>query len=336
VPLLQDKEIPAAFVSSPRSGDGTDAPRRRRSLKAFFARKAPGLKQHDVETVAQLKRLAQEFRDRGVKLVIHHVGDGGFRQYLTHVLPEYLKRGEEPPINALLDGGTQNVTHGDGLGVRGPDPLRTLEGMLDKLAHGDPLDVLHRNCLRVNGHHLTMIYCLGFITELLARYEEGRQPGEALGDLKAARVALEVFGEELRAPFLGRRRPSVIRPFLADIELRRGEEIVARTQARLTGALANTLTGLGMHLYPSYRAIERYNHFHFLGIRRGFWGLAACVPNVWRGRPMPGDPIDEVVTEARLRYRGERPKFSVNGDTPEHQPVEDVIAIGPRLAFAVS
>jgi hypothetical protein len=132
-------------LSNPLSGAN-----RRRGLGAVqrCLQGYPGVPHRLVRSAADVQAALEEFRGRGRNLIAVNSGDGTIQAALTALLGQALFA--EPPLLALLSGGTTNMTHQD-LGLGGP-PAAALRRVLDWAHHGDgPALIRRRTVLKVQG-----------------------------------------------------------------------------------------------------------------------------------------------------------------------------------------
>lgn len=325
--MSRKQRIPLGLFSNARAGHaGTH--RFRDAIRDRVRKKLPHVPQFDMISNQQVADAAQQLIALGVDAMIVLSGDGGLHRFLTAVIPVCRREGKKIPDIIRLPCGTVNYGDAD-MGLIGPDPLRTLDAVLHALEHGQRLNVIEFPILQVNE-----VYAFacgnGFVANFMGRYEHGRQPGQRLGLRRVAKVVGGLFAEELKAPFFGRSHPAVIQPFGAELVFIDGNgEPHAHPLGAYTAMIASTLTSVGMHLYPTPRARDRSDHFQFVGVRDGFWELAANYPEMFFGLPLKGDPVDRLATEVRIRYTSKRPPLMADGDVyaAELLPSEDVIRI---------
>lgn len=334
--MARKKPLRGAAMDSPLSGQGTSGPGLAARIFGRLRERLPYVPVFDAMKDGALEQFKETVLRHELDYVMLSGGDGSIHLWLTDILPDLVARGKAIPMIVIVPRGTMNNVARE-LGVVGPDPERTLRGIIDKIAAGADLDVHHRHVLRVNDLY-GFVYGAGIVARLLERYYEDRRPGERLGIRRAAQVARVVLREEALAPLLARRRPSVAEPCLAGIRLRDGEKVLNVPECPYTGLLAGTITYIGMGMKPTYRAIERHNAFHLIGVREPFWRIAKSLPEVLLGLPMKGDVLDEVASEAVIEFDGDPPGRMIDGEVypADVLSLRDVIRLGPRLRFVRS
>lgn len=144
-------------ISNPLSGGnkGGRISDVRRCLQGY-----PGIPHREVRKVAELRDALDEFAAHGVNLVVVNSGDGTVQGALTLLFNRRPFR--NPPLLALVSGGTTNMTHLD-LGLPG-DHVRALRRVLGWACHGEgEARVRRRSVLRVSRpNDLEPVYGLFF------------------------------------------------------------------------------------------------------------------------------------------------------------------------------
>lgn len=321
-------------VENPLAGDGTDGPQTASWFKRLIKDKMPKVKYTNALDERECRGLEGRLRQRSADVIVFKGGDGTLQQWLTRLLPQLIAGKHKLPLIFIVKCGTQNVAAAE-LGVVGPDPKRTMTAIVEKLALGLDPDVSYRHVLRVNEAY-GFIYGTGVVTNLLARYYQDRKPGQALGVRRSVQVAAGVFAEEIRALALRRAGPPIDQPFPAAVGIIGRDGSVIERKGDYTGMIVSTLTQIGLHLQPTYRALEHHDTFHIVASQAPFWKMARGVPHIFLGVPSPIYAIDEVAREVRIRFCGSPPKRTLDAEWPDGPSDEDVITLGPRLGFVRS
>ena len=324
----------AAILDSPASGQGTDGPKLARWFTDRLRAKFPHVPVFDAYKKGELEWFTRMVVDYELELAIFMGGDGSVHIWLSKILPELIAKGKPIPQILIVPRGTLNNIARD-VGVRGPDPHRTLQGIVDKLSQNAELNVCRRHVLQINDQ-FGFIYGTGAVANFLDRYYEGRKEGERLGVRRAFQVTVGVLKEEALAKLTRRRkRKAFAAPFRATVRLRNGEEVQLHNDNEFIAFMVSTLTNVGMGCKPTYRALEKYERFHAIGVRDNFWRLVGNMPELFLGLPMKGNTLDEVVSEISIDYGDNPPTRIIDGEmySPEDMPRTDVIRLGPRLEF---
>ena len=121
----------------------------RRGLAAIhrILRDRPEIPHREARSAQDVREVLEDFARRGVELVAVNSGDGTIQAVMTALFSR--RPFPEPPLLALLNGGTTNMTHQD-LGMRGP-AAGALERLIAWARHGDGSAVIRqRTVMRVD------------------------------------------------------------------------------------------------------------------------------------------------------------------------------------------
>lgn len=297
-------------VLNPKSSRNRRDPRAASRLARVLGERGVVREAHSVE---ELRRIAEEFRDREIDVLAIAGGDGTNHVTLTGFLAVY---GEQPlPKIALLRGGTMN-TVANSIGVRRARSESLLEGLVrDSRAASTRRHVLHI------GDTSGFLFGTGAVYGFLAEYYRNGQPTPLI----AARTLIEAVGSALVGGDVVTR---IAAPFRGTVTLEDGTRWETRDYLAVAGGGVDQI---GLHFRPFRRYAEVPGCFHLLGIYTDPMGLVGELPRIWRARPMrPGKTYEAVVPSAVLEAEGDVVRYMVDGDLHEHKgPLR--VRTGPSL-----
>lgn len=239
--------------------------------------------------------------------------DDGFVDDLngSHVRPAFLFYG----------GGSTDTIKGE-LKVLGRDSVKATERIIAKIKAGDPLDIIHRFALDINGKR-GFIYGAGLAATLLEKYNAKSPKGlQRIAKIGAWMLFNEIW--RLLPPW---KRESVARKVVTEHEVWSGDELLLRGSGNRSAVVASSLAQVGMGCRLTSRAIERHRHFHCVLSGLGFWRTAANLPAMFAGTPLSGDVVDEVTTKVVLRY-AQPVLHTIDGELFGPDEMTDTVTIG--------
>jgi diacylglycerol kinase (ATP) len=300
------------IVVNPRSRQNRQNPGRMRHLGYIVGTQGEYIATKSLDDIT---RVAEMFKKAEIDILGINGGDGTNHCTLTSFIEVY---GDAPlPRIAFLRGGTMN-TIANSCGVMRASPGRILYNLIEKYHLGEPFSVTQRNVLKV-GDHYGFIFGNGVIQNFLEIYYDG---GDA-SPWKAAKVMTRSVCSAIVGGPLSKR---LFEKFRARI-ISDGEEWALQEFVTVGAA---TIDQLGFGFRPFYRAEERPDRFHVLGIHCNAFGFARDMPRIHAGKPMRRDKVvDRLASEVVIK--SEIPvKYTIDGDTHEFCG-ELKVSLGPRL-----
>lgn len=278
----------------------------------------------ETKDLEDLERLIDVMVANPPKLIIVIGGDGTVQKTIDLIIKKFVAAAKPIPMIMILGAGTVNAIKG-ALELLGPDPEKGRDRVFEKIRRGQPLDIIHRHVLKVNGDY-GFIPGAGVIVRVLQRYYLSPAPR---GLWPAFKTAVWAVWNELSRLLPPWRRKSIFEKFGVRYELWSDDKIVAKGEGTSTAIIASSVEQVGLGNKLTHRALEWPQHFHFLLSNMGLWRSAVNVPNMYLGAPLIGDVKDEIVTKAVLEF--DRPMaYTIDGEM--FDPVERlVIETGPLL-----
>lgn len=270
------------------------------------------------QDLLDLKKVAQEFKDRRIDILGITGGDGTNHRTLTTFIKVY---GETPlPKITFLRGGTINAV-ANGLGIQGPTE-GILSNILYKYHEDEPFVTREVPIMKINDDY-GFIWGLGTIDRFLQQY----YAGEEASSWKAAKIlAQSIFSAMVGGP-LGR-----------ELFERVDAEVVAdgkRWPFKNYSALyMGAVHGLGLDFRVFYLVDKFPGKFHCAGYSMTGHSLFKFLPAMWLGVPCGSqDLLEEAVEEVTIRLA--KPcRFTIDGDM--HNPQDQFhISKGPILRIII-
>lgn len=274
--------------------------------------------------VDDIVTVAQRFKDSEIEILALNGGDGTNHVSLTTFIEVY---GDQPlPKITFLRGGTMN-TISNGIGIEGT-PARLLANLVDKYYTGVPFETTQRDMLKITDQdeaRYGFIFGNGVASNFLEIYYD-------VGDPPTPATAAYLLGKAIVGmPFGAQIVRDIVRPFTARAVFEDGEEWPER---EYTSLLAATIDQIGLGFRPFVRCEERPHSFHVLGLMTKPFALAAQLPRIRMGLPMPPDKAASKVTD-RVEITSREPfVYTIDGDM--HRAREQVVLeAGPRLEIII-
>lgn len=279
------------------------------------------------ETLNELDETARQLgRDRPDILVIVG-GDGTIHQTLSKLLREREGSPGTPlPQVLIIPVGTMNNI-GAAIGVTRHRAVKLAKTVATKLRENHPLDVVHRNPLKINDEY-GFLYGSGLPVNFLQKYYENH---ERRGPAQAINVILTTFGNELTSLLTLKTSKQVLtRPVRARITFPDNNEPPPTPFMTLTGIMCASIDHIGLGCRGMPEASSHPGRFMFRSTQLTFWGLAASIGALWAGLPLPAT-LDAVTSRVRIDYQ-EPTVATIDGDMKAPTTC-DTIACGPTISF---
>lgn len=273
--------------------------------------------------VEDIVAVAEQFKSSGIEILALNGGDGTNHVSLTTFIEVY---GDEPlPKITFLRGGTMN-TISNGIGIEGT-PSRLLANLVDKYYTGVPFETTQRDMLKITDQDATrhgFIFGNGVVSNFLEIYYDTGNPPTPM--TAAALLGRAIVG----MPFGAQIVKEIVRPFVA----RAVFEDEVWPEREYTSLLAATIDQIGLGFRPFVRCEERPHAFHVLGLKMSPFALAAQLPRIRMGMPMPTDKAASKVTDRVEIYSREPFAYTIDGDM--HRADEMVVLeAGPRVEIII-
>ena len=273
---------------------------------------------HATHDIADVKKLAQEFKERQVEVIGISGGDGTYQKTLTALIDVY---GEIPlPLIALLGGGTMNNVVG-ALGIRGT-PETILSRLIYRYHQDFPFKLAELPLLKVNEQY-GFLFGNGLAYRFLCDFNRVKGPTK----WTALRMLLaSVFG----ALFHTKKGLALCERIDADVSLD-GKPWPFKNYSSIFAGTVKTL-GLGFHAL--YRANKEPGRFQICGFslppRQVIWSF----PLLLLEKKIPSENwCDDLASQVQIHYR-EPQGFMLDGEL--YPPAKKItLALGPTLKIIV-
>lgn len=301
------------IILNPHSRANRKNPRRARRLGFIVGDKGSC---HETKSLADVEKLAAEFRDRDIDILGISGGDGTLHGTLTAFVHAY---GDRPlPKIAFLRGGTMNNT-ASCLKIRGT-PERILSNLILKYHSDEPFRTTELDLLEVNGRY-GFIFGMGVVSRFLEHYEQTE------GEPTPLRAALLLLRYMLSGFANGKATARLCSRFDATITVG-GKPLPFRNYTML---FAGTIETLCFNFRPLYRAREIPNHFQFVGISATPRQLLTSFPSAMLARPSGSECFADVVGQRAVIELAEPMIYTIDGDFPEGPTERIEVGMGPRV-----
>lgn len=267
--------------------------------------------------------VAEQFKRSGIEILALNGGDGTNHVTLTTFIEVY---GDEPlPKITFLRGGTMN-TISDGIGIEGT-PARLLANLVDKYYTGVPFETTQRDMLKITDQEATrygFIFGNGIVSNFLdIYYEVGNPPTPVTAAVLLGKAVVGM-------PFGAQIVKDIVRPFTARAVFKDDEW----PEREYTSLLAATIDQIGLGFRPFIRCEERPHAFHVLGLMTKPFALAAELPRIRMGLPMPAHKAASKVTDYVEILSSEPFAYTIDGDMHRANG-RVVLEAGPRLEIII-
>lgn len=282
---------------------------------------------HTPDTLAELGEVAEQLGRERPHILVIVGGDGTLHQTLSKVLREHEKALSIPlPQVLIIPVGTMNNV-ATAIGLTRHPAVKLAKLIAAKIREGRPLDVMHRNPLKINDDY-GFLYGTGLPVNFLQKCYEHR---EQRGSTRAVNVILSALGNEIIS-LLTFMPPNQIltRPVHATITLPQMHEPPVVPFTTHTGIMCASVDNLGLGCRGMPDATSQPGCFMLRSTQLGFWGLAANLGPLWAGLPLPAT-FDAVVSQVRIDYH-EPTVATIDGDMTAPTTC-DIIECGPTLSF---
>ena len=264
-----------------------------------------------------IRRVAQEFKDRDIDILALSGGDGTNHVTLTTFINVY---GDKPlPKIAFLRGGTLN-TIAAACGIYG-SPEKILANLLYKYHEDEPFETTEVDMMKINDHY-GFIWGCGVIYRFMAAYYGGGFPSPA----RAAGTLAKAIGSAI-----------INGPFACKMFERMDAEVTVNGQKwpfrNYSAIYAGSVEQLGLNFRVFYLAKDA-GTFHAIGFSLPPRNVLRYVPLMFIGRPSGcPDLVEERATSMTVQL-AEPVSYTIDGDM--HPPTDRFeIRIGPRLTVIV-
>ncbi len=279
------------------------------------------------ESLTELDEVALQLSRHRPDILVVVGGDGTIHQTLSKVLREHECSPSTllPQVLIIPVGTMNNIATAIGL-TRHP-AVKLARLVATKIRENRPLDVMHRNPLKINDEY-GFIYGTGLPVNFLQKYYEDRKQR---GPTRAIGVILATLGSEIGSLVTFKQSQQILtKPVQAQITFPGNDEppaVPCRTHTAIMCATVDIL-GLGCRGMPE--AASHPGCFMLRSTQLTFWGLAASLGALWAGLPLPAT-CDAVVPRAKIDYQ-EPTIATIDGDLKAPSTC-DVIECGPTVSF---
>lgn len=300
------------------------------------ARHSPAaLTVHRTHSLNDLDAAKDEMRVELPDIIFIFSGDGGIHKLLGEEdgFLDALQDGDDGPLLVFIRMGSTNTISG-ALNLLGRDQVMATKRIIRKIERGDPLDVIHRHYLNINGKR-GFIYGSGLAANLLEKYNAKSPKGVR----RVMKVGAWMLFNELFRFLPPWRRTSVARKVPVAYEYRSDGAPVVQGVASTSGVVASSLEQVGMGCRLTQRVVNEdrgVDHFQCTISQMGFWRTVATLPSWYQGI-LPGSMIEGLATRVVLEY-GKPVLHTIDGELygPEEMTDKVVIERGPLLNIVLS
>lgn len=273
---------------------------------------------HETKTLEDVKRLAQEFKERDIDILGISGGDGTYHLTLSIFMDVY--KDKPLPKIAFLRGGTMNNIATE-LGIRGKSE-KILSNLILKYHRGESFEEKNLRLMKINDKY-GFIFGFGLMNRFMEVYHSRKgYPSPQRAAWVLARCGLSAL---VNGKFIARMSERI------EVETRVDGELMA--YKNFTIVFVSTIKNLGLGFKTLYRAYERQNGFHFLGFSVTPRGLARNLPLALLGLVREKDGIlDRVGSTIQFKFPSET-KYVIDGDEFSAKVID--ISIGPTITCIV-
>ena len=223
------------------------------------------------ETLNELDETARQLGHDRPDILVIVGGDGTIHQTLSKVLRERESAPDVPlPQVLIIPVGTMNNI-GAAIGVTRHRAVKLAKIVATKIRENHPLDVVHRNPLKINDEY-GFLYGTGLPVNFLQKYYENHEPG---GPTRAINVILATLGNELASLLTFKTSKQILtRPVQAKITFPDNDDAPVAAFMTLTGIMCASVdhVGLGCRGMPEAAShpgcfMLRFDSAHLLGAR---------------------------------------------------------------------
>ncbi len=270
------------------------------------------------EDLADLRRVADDFKTRDIDILAISGGDGTNHCTLTTFIQVY---GEKPlPKIAFLRGGTLN-TVASTLGIYGSSET-ILSNLLVKYHEDEPFETKELQLTRINDEY-GCIFGMGVIYNFMDDYYHGGIPSPP----KAAWTLIKSIGSAfINGPFACK----MFERFDADVTVNGKKWPFANYSAIYTGSINQ----LGLNFRVYYLVDKQPDIFHAVGFSMPPRSVLRYVPKMFFGQPA-GCPnlIEEASTDMIIQLKKPLP-YTIDGDMKAPKDYFHV-RTGPKITVLV-
>ncbi|MDO8643340.1 MAG: diacylglycerol kinase family protein [bacterium] len=265
-----------------------------------------------------LKRVAQEFKDREIDVLGINGGDGTIHRTIMTFLKVY---GDKPlPQIALLRGGTiNNIAMACGIYGRSE---KIISNLIYKYHNGEPFKTKTVRPMKINDQY-GFIWGCGVVYRFIDKFYKlkSRSPFLAAGTL------LHAIGSGL---VNGRFANELFDPFGAEVEIN-GKKWELKNYSALYAA---TVPYIGLHFKTFYLTEKNPDIFHAVGFCMKPRSIVPYMPAMFFGRPSGAPTLrEEGATEMTIHFSEPVP-YTIDGDC--YKAEESLrFSIGPALTILI-
>ena len=302
-------------ILNPYSRSNRKNPYRAEELGFIVGDKGSCHATHDINDV---KKLAKEFKERGIEVIGISGGDGTYQKTLTTLIQVY---GHDPlPMIALLGGGTMNNVVGC-LGVRGT-PETILSRLIYKYHQDAAFKLADLPLLKVNEQH-GFLFGDGLLYRFLCDFNKVKGPTKW--------TAFKMLFQALcHAVLHSQRGLELCEPVEAEVFL----DGKAWPFKNYTTIFAGTVKTLGLGFHALYRASKEPGRFQICAFSLPPRHVVWSFPILFMGRRVPSENwLDDLASQVRICYK-EPQGFMLDGEL--YPAVQEVhLSLGPTLKIIV-
>ncbi|MFO1520231.1 MAG: diacylglycerol kinase family protein [bacterium] len=270
----------------------------------------------ETSDLGDLRRVAEEFKTRGVEILGIGGGDGTNHVVLTTLIKVY---GEKPlPKITFLRGGTLN-TLAEASGIKG-SPEKILSNLIYKYHEDQEFKIKEIDIMEINGEY-GFIFGTGVIVRFMKAYYEGiPSPPRAAWTLTHSIASAIVNGPFARKMF---------DRYDAEVKVDGAPWAFKNYSALYAGSVDR----LGLNFRVFYHS-ETPSKFHAIGFSLPPRNVLRHVPNMFLGKPSTSEDILQQAAEEMTMRFNEPQEYTIDGDIMP-ATTEITVKTGPRLKVVV-
>lgn len=292
------------------------------------------VRHRETKDLEHLDRVIDEMVPNPPKMIIVIGGDGTAQKTIDRIIKKFVAAGTSVPMIMILGAGTVNAVRG-ALELLGSDPEKGRNKVFKKIRRGRPLDIIHRDVLKISGAQGFLehgfIVGLGLPVRFLERYYQHEPPR---GFWRALQTVIWSCWNEVARFLPPWRRRSLAHRYPMRYELWSDDTLLVEGNDRFAGIVMSSVEQIGLGCKLTSRALEEPDHFHAVLSRMGIVHTLLNAPNMFLGAPIMGSVMSEVVTKVVLRFE-EPTALMIDGEMYPAERVGTSLTIerGPTLEF---
>ena len=311
--VLWGSMIEIGIISNPKSRKNRKNPNIIKELESVIGKNGKVFK---TENFDDIYKVAQEFKEKDIKILALNGGDGTIHITLSIFIKVY-KNNPLPKI-AILRGGTMNIISSS-INSRRGTPKEILQHLIEKLNSSVPFTETQRNIMKINDEY-GFIFATGIAYNFLELFYQDDDPSP----LRAAKM----LGTSSIKAILGQKST-----------LFKKNRIKIKTDGidwisnKFTTVGTLSIREMGLGFAPGVRIKEDPNKFYLFSVKGSPLGIARSFPKLWFGYGFNKNVAQDKLTSKVILETLEGPiAFTIDGEM--HTPSNKItVELGPKINF---